>query len=91
MKTQADIETALQNEITATRKRRFSDIYTDFNLWYLPHTASHDGALLILSEPPANPEWVKAKYGEMRPGDSDTQNFNRIRLTVLPSLPIMGY
>lgn len=90
MYTTADIETALLLALRESFRRRCENPAGNWRLFYQAATKEHDGGLLILSEPPANPDWQPAPGGELDIGSDDNQNYNRLRLRVTPYLPILS-
>ena len=91
MKSLADIENALQAELTIWYGKQTRDIYQDYYLYYHPATAEHDGGIIILSENPPNQEYQLAMTERIDKGATIEQNMNKIRLSgILGRLPILS-
>ncbi len=90
MKNLQDLENTLKAELDQWFIRQCRDEYADFYLYYLPATAEHDGGLSICKDRPANPELRLAMAERINKGATIDQNFNRIRNSVLRSLPVLS-
>jgi len=89
MKTLAELETRLKNELTVWAHRQAQDLYADFYLYYMPTTAEHDGGIVIACRPPANPDFKLARPDRINKAATFNQNFNQIRIHTLPYLPVL--
>ncbi len=89
MKSLAEAETALKNELRQWCNKQGNDLHTAYYLYFLPTTAEHDGRLLIATDPPANSNYQLACTQRISPGSTVEQNFNFLRLNVLRQLPIL--
>lgn len=91
MKTVADLETRLLNELKQWFPKQCRDNFKDFHLYYQESKPGHDGAIIICSEQPANHEFKLAMPEHINKGQTIEQNFYRIRNTVLMKLPVLSY
>ena len=91
MKTLADIETRLKQELWQWVTKQSTNIYDAYYLYYLPSSPEHDGGLLIAKDKPANTDYQLAWPQRISPAATVEQNFNLLRFEVLRTLPILSY
>jgi hypothetical protein len=90
MKTQADLEARLMDELRVWFPRQSRNISDDFYLYYLPSGPEHDGGILICSEKPNNPEYKLAWSERINKGFTVEQNFFYLRKVILFKLPVLS-
>jgi hypothetical protein len=90
MKTEADLQTALRNELNQWFPRQCREPYTDFYLYYLETTQEYDGGILIASEAPANSNYKLATPEKIRKACTIDQNFNWIAQGIVRRLPVLS-
>jgi hypothetical protein len=89
MKNIADLESRLRLELTEWFTKQCRNPFEDYYLYYQETTAEHNGGILICKEAPANLDYRLTMPERIRKGDTIDQNFNRIRLGVLRTLPVL--
>ena len=87
MKTLDDIAMRMQNEMKATKQRRFQSD-EDYYVYYQPSTAEHDGGFLILKDSPANPEYQTIAM-RLRRDQTEEQNLYQF-MQIARRLPILS-
>lgn len=92
MKNIADLETRLLEELTAWFPEQCQKPYEDFYLYYWPTTPDHNGGIIIIGggSTPHSTEYQLAMPERINKGDTVEQNFNRIRLGILRTLPVLS-
>ena len=92
MKTIAEAEAALHNELKTWFVRQSRDILSDYYLWYQAATPEHTGGLIICRSDltPENPEFQPAMLSPISKAASIEQNLNYLRLNILGTLPILS-
>ena len=89
MRTLADAETMLLNELRQWFIKQSQDLYQDFYLYYQESTAEHNGGIGICSGQPANPSYKLAWNERINKGATIEQNFHYLRTRILKQLPIL--
>ena len=90
MKTFEDLQTALKFELKVWFGRQCLLPNTDFYLYYQEKTAEHDGAIIILHDPPANKDFHLATAEKINKCTTIEQNFNYLLNSILGGLPVLG-
>ena len=90
MNNQADSESVLLAELRQWAIRQGRNPYDNYYLYHMPTTYEHDGGIIIAKEAPPNTDYVLSDPIRINKTYSINQNFNRIRLQVLPYLPILS-
>ena len=91
MRTIAEAEAVLYNELKTWFTRQCREPFADYYLYYQAATAEHDGGLLICRSDlqPENPEYCPAMLSPISKAASIEQNLNYIRIHILGTLPIL--
>ena len=90
MKTLADLEARLMEELDIWLTRQSCEPYADFYLYYRKTTEEYDGNILILPATASKgSEYQLAMPERINKGATVNQNFNRIRADVLRTLPVL--
>lgn len=90
MKTEADLQTALRNELEQWFVKQCKNNYADFYLYFTPTTNEHNGKIMICEDKPS-PEYSLAMPEKIKKGCTIDQNFNWISHGILTKLPVLSY
>jgi len=92
MKTLADAENALRNELKTWFLRQSRDPLADYYLYYMAATPEHNGGLIICRSDltPENPDYYPAMISPISKASSIDENTDYLKRHILGTLPILS-